>query len=162
MIQFLLGIPEIVLYGCGILFATAIAVSITLYWQARRIGSEVQSLTDVLKAFSADGTLRRDGVSLAGLDEIRSRCEKLGGPPQVWWATIDSHIEPYTSPEEVEGWFLTENPRELLPYEIVVSKHFHSAFFSAFPGLLTGAVLTLTFISILLALYGVHYDKANS
>jgi ABC-type transporter Mla subunit MlaD len=78
------------------------------------------------------------------------------------WTAIDVHVEQYTSPEEVEGWFLTDKPRDLLPYEIVIGKHFHSAIFSSFPGLLTGAGLTLTFVAILLALYGVHYDKANT
>jgi len=75
---------------------------------------------------------------------------------------IESHIEQYTSPEDIEGWFLTEQPRHVLPYEIAVGKHFHAALFSAFPGILTGAGLTLTFIAILLALHGVHYDKANT
>ena len=78
------------------------------------------------------------------------------------WNTIDSNIEQYTSPEEVEGWFLTERAREVLPHEVVIGKNFNAALFSAFPGLLTGAGLTLTFIAILLALAGVHYNKANT
>ena len=163
MIQFLLAIPAIVLYGCGILVAIAIAMTIALYWQTLRIGSQIRVLTNTLRKLGAEATARRrEGISLAALDEIRSRCEKLGTPPRVWWAVIDSHVEQYTSPEDVEGWFLTENPRDVLSYEIVIGKHFHSAFFSAFPGLLTGAGLTLTFVAILLALYGVHYDKANT
>jgi hypothetical protein len=75
---------------------------------------------------------------------------------------LDSHIEQYSSPEDLEGWFLTETPRRALPYEIIIGRRFHSAIFTAFPGLLTGAGLTLTFIAILWALYGVHYDKANT
>jgi hypothetical protein len=63
--------------------------------------------------------------------------------PKGWRTAVDSHIEHYTSPQDVEGWFLTEKPRQVLPYEIVVGKRFHSAIFSAFPGLLTGAGLTL-------------------
>jgi|SRR5437879_6695064 len=109
-------------------------------------------------AFHRDGTM----ASLATLDEIRSQCEKLDGLPREWWKAIDSHIERYTSPQDVEGWLLTENPRQVLAYEIVIGKNFNSASFSAFPGLLTGAGLTLTFVAILLALYGVHYDKTNT
>ncbi len=105
---------------------------------------------------------RREGLTLASLDEIRSRCEKLDAVPREWWAAIDAHIEDYTSPQDVEGWFLTEKPRQILPYDVVLGRHFHSGIFSAFPGLLTGAGLTLTFIAILWALYGVHYDKANT
>jgi hypothetical protein len=104
----------------------------------------------------------REGLPLAALDEIRNRCESLGELPRRWWLTIDSHIEQYTSPEDVEGWFLTEKPSHILPYETVVGRNFHAAFFSAFPGLLTAAGLTLTFIAILWALHGVHYDKSNT
>jgi ABC-type transporter Mla subunit MlaD len=163
MIQFLLAIPEIVLYGCVILIAVAIAISIELLRQIRRVGSQVGVLTDALNSVSNDSQRqRRDGLSLAALDEVRSRCEKLDEVPRAWWTAVDAHIEHYTSPQDIDGWFLTEKPRQVLPYEIVIGKRFHSAIFSAFPGLLTGAGLTLTFIAILWALYGVHYDKANT
>lgn len=105
---------------------------------------------------------RRNGLSLTTLDEIRSKTGELDKVPRGWWETIDTHTELYTSPEDVEGWFLTEKARTILPYDIVVGNNFDSAFFSSFPGLRTGAGLTLTFIAILLALYGVHYDKTNT
>jgi hypothetical protein len=169
MVQFLLAIPPIVLYGCGILIGIAIAMSIALFWQTRRVRSQLRILTHALDAFRSNSPSRnREGLSLKALSEIQSQCAKLGDAPRGWWTVIDSHIEQYTSiekytsPGDVEGWFLTENPREILPYDIVISKQFHSAFFSAFPGLLTGAGLTLTFVAILLALYGVHYDKTNT
>ena len=163
MIQFLLAIPAIVLYGCGVLIAIAFAMSIALFWKTRRIGSHVTALTNALRAFGTGGSWRRqDGLPLAALEEIRSKCEKLDQAPHEWWKAIDFHIEQYTSPEDVEGWLLTEKPRQALPYEIVIGKNFNAAIFSAFPGLLTGAGLTLTFVAILLALYGVHYDKANT
>jgi len=161
--QFLLGIPEIVLYGCGVLIAVALVMTIGLFWKTWRVGSNVRALASALRGFGDGGSSRRhDGLPLAVLDEIRSRCEKLNEAPRAWWRAIDSHIERYTSPEDVEGWLLTEKPRELLPYEIVIGKNFNAAFFSAIPGLLTGAGLTLTFVAILLALYGVHYDKTNT
>ena len=56
---------------------------------------------------------------------------------------------------------MTEKPRQILPFDIV-GEQFHAAFYSAFPGILTGLGLTITFVAILLALYGVHYDKANT
>lgn len=163
MIQFILSVPPIVLYGCGVLIGLAVVVGIALYWQTRRVRSQLRLMTRTLNAFGADSASRsRQGLSLAGIGEIQSQCEKLSDAPRGWWTVIDSHIEQYTSPEDVEGCFLTEKPREILPYDIVIGRHFHSAFFSAFPGLLTGAGLTLTFVAILLALYGVHYDKANT
>ncbi len=163
MLNFLLAIPQIVLYGCGFLVAIAIAMTIALAWRVRRVGSRLSSLTNTLKAIGEGAASKqRGGLSLATLDEIRSRCEALDEGSRSLWTAIDSHVEQYTSPEEVEGWFLTERPRDVLPYEAVITKQFHSAIFSAFPGILTGAGLTLTFIAILLALYGVHYDKANT
>jgi ABC-type transporter Mla subunit MlaD len=120
-------------------------------------------LTSALETFAQNtSSEHRNGLPLATLDEIRSQCEKISVVPRGWWNAIDSHIERYVSPEDVEGWFLTDKPRDVLPYEVVVGKRFNSAFFSAFPGLLTGAGLTLTFVAILVALQGVHYDKANT
>ena len=163
VLPFLHSIPEIVRYGCVILIVVAIAITFELLRQTRRVGLQIGVLTDALNSGNNGRQLqRRDGLPLAALDETRSRCEKLGEVPRGWWTAVDSHIEHYTSPQDVEGWFLTEKPRQVLPYEVVVGKRFHSAIFSAFPGLLTGAGLTLTFIAILWALYGVHYDKTNT
>src|SRR5882724_6572514 len=123
MIRFLLGIPEIVLYGCGALIAVAFAMSIALFWKTRRVGSHVRAFASALSGFGDGGLSRRhDGLPLAALDEIRSQCEKLDEAPRAWWQAIDSHIERYTSPEDLECWLLTERARELLPYEIVVGK----------------------------------------
>jgi len=163
IVQFLLGIPGIVLYGCGALIAVAFAMSIALFWKTRRVGSNVRALASALRAFGNGVSSRRhDGLPRAALGKIRSQCEQLDDAPRAWWNAIDFHIERYTSPEDVESWLLTEQPRAVLPYEIVIGRNFNAAFFSSFPGLLTGAGLTLTFIAILLALYGVHYDKANT
>jgi len=94
MIQFLLAIPEIVLYGCGILIAIALAITIALLWQTWRVKSQIQVLAKALKEFNSDSpSRRRDGIALARLDEIRSRCEKLGPIPRAWWTVIDSHVE---------------------------------------------------------------------
>jgi hypothetical protein len=163
MIPFLLAIPEFVLYGCGILIGVALVVATVLARQTRRARAHITALASSIQSHSGGSSAaQRDGLALTAIDEIRNRCEKLEQAPRGWWTAIDSHVELYTSPEDVEGWFLTEKPREVLPYEIVIGRHFHSAVFSSFPGLLTGAGLTLTFIAILLALYGVHYDKANT
>jgi hypothetical protein len=163
MLHFLLTIPDLVLYGCVVLIAVAIMMNAWMASRTWRVRSQIGTLAATLETTTgADKSRKRDGLSLAEIDEIRDRCEKLDEVPRGWWMAIESHIEQYTSPEDIEGWFLTEQPRHVLPYEIAVGKHFHAALFSAFPGILTGAGLTLTFIAILLALHGVHYDKANT
>src|ERR1035441_1463901 len=109
MIQFLLAIPGIVLYGCVVLVVVAIAMGAALRIQTRRVGSQIGVLTDALNSDSSSSPMqRRDGLALATLDEVRSRCEKLDEVPRGWWGAIDAHIEHYTSPQDVEGWFLTE------------------------------------------------------
>src|SRR4051794_33682901 len=128
MVQFLSAIPEVVLYGCVLLIVFAFAATITLIRQVRRIGSKVAILTSTIEATSTGTVSRqRNGLALATLDDLRSRCEGLGEIPRGWWESIDSHIEQYTSPEDVEGWFLTEKPRHILPYEPVIGRNFHSA-----------------------------------
>jgi hypothetical protein len=88
--------------------------------------------------------------------------EQLEGLPREWWTRIDQSIALYIDQEEKEGWFLTERPRTLLPYDAVISQNFHAAIFGAIPGILTGLGLTGTFVAILWALYGVHYNEFNS
>ena len=163
MRHFLLAVPPVVLYGCAILIAAAFAMSVALFCQTWRVKARVRKLTKLLVEFGeAHPAQKRNGLSLSTLEKIRSKCEKLDRVPCGWWKAIDSHTEQYTSPEDVEGWFLTEQPRTVLSYEIVIGNNFHSAIFSSFPGLLTGAGLTLTFVAILKALAGVTYDKANT
>ncbi len=163
MSEFFQKIPELVLFGCGILVVAFVGTLIWLYFQGRRVESQIRALTDAVKAGGSNTEVqRRDGIPLASLDELRSRCDRLDDLPRGWWQAVHSHIEQYASPQDVEGWYLTEKPRQILPFEVVVGKNFHSAIFSAIPGLLTGSGLTLTFVAILWALYGVRMDEANA
>ena len=57
---------------------------------------------------------------------------------------------------------LQSHRANLLPYDVVVRQNFHTAQYGAIPGILTGLGLTGTFIAILLALYGVHYNELNT
>src|ERR1039458_7793741 len=134
MRHFLLAVPPVVLYGCAILIAAAFAMSVALFCQTWRVKARVRKLTKLLVEFGeAHPAQKRNGLSLSTLEKIRSKCEKLDRVPCGWWKAIDSHTEQYTSPEDVEGWFLTEQPRTVLSYEIVIGNNFHSAIFSSFP-----------------------------
>jgi hypothetical protein len=157
MTEFLSAIPGIVLYGCGVLIAFAALAAGALLRDTEKARTQMGLLTSALKPF-----LGRDGLTLHALDELRTACGTLDVFPRELWSRIDRHIERYTSPADVEGWFLTEPARELLPHEVVVGRQFNASLYNAIPGLLTAAGLTLTFLAILLALYGVHYDKANT
>lgn len=115
-----------------------------------------------LQNVRSDHAFRYNGLPLVKVDEIRSSYAEINDESAEWWYHIDGSIQGYTSPEEREGWFLTERPRTVLSYEWTIARHFNTSFFSAFPGLLTGSGLTLTFVAILLALYNVHYNEANA
>jgi hypothetical protein len=96
------------------------------------------------------------------LDEIRQHGNALPDRAKSWWANVNERIEPYANNEDQDTWFLTESAREILPYDVVIGRHFNGTFLGAVPSILTGIGLTLTFIAILLGLLGVHYDKANA
>src|SRR5271168_3115221 len=98
MRHFLLVVPPVVLYGCGILIAAAFAMSVALLWQTWRVKARVRKLTKLLAEFGdAPPAQKRNGLSLAALEKIRSKCEKLDKVPRGWWKAIDSHSEQYTS-----------------------------------------------------------------
>ena len=138
-------------------------MTIALSWRARRARSQITVLANALKTFGEDTPLkRRTGLSLATLDEIRSRCEALNQIPAAMWTAIEAQRRTVHQPRRSRGLVLNRQTSRGAALRDCYRKHFHSAIFSSFPGLLTGAGLTLTFVAILLALYGVHYDKANT
>lgn len=156
--QFLERIPEFILWGCAVLVAVWIIFAAVLLNQFRRIRKHIRKVTASLGGFEPIKPENRlYGLSGIQLEELRTRCNALVGPPKEWWHHIDSSLELYTSPEDRDGWFLTRPLQELLPYEQVVGRQLNIAFYQALPGLLTGIGLLLTFVAILIALYGVHY-----
>ena len=163
MIPFLANVPQPILWGCyALLLAFAVAV-VWLTRQSAKMRSQIGRFTSALqRAGEMDRAARHQGLPLSKIDELRAACADLEGAPAEWWDHIDGSIEAYTSPEEQEGYFITERPRNILSYDGTVGRHFHSTFFASFPGLLTGSGLALTFIAILLALHEVQYDARNS
>lgn len=163
MFPFLTAIPPFILWGCVVLVAVTIGFALSLAFQYAKLRHQTGKLAAALgKMGEIDNGERREGLPLSKLEEIRSRCGPLRGLPARWWEHIDENIEGYTSPEDREGWFLTERPRNLLGYDATIARHFHASLFNAFPGILTGAGLALTFIAILFALEGVQYNEANT
>ena len=155
--------PTFILWSCAGLILVTIGMFVKLWMSSGKVKLKIGLLTKTLGDLHEDSAQeRRNGLSLDRLDLIRTKCAGLTGNPSDWWNRINEKIEPYVSPEETEGWFLTENPRSLLPYEVVVGRSFPAAFFEAYPGLLTAFGLMLTFSAILWALLDVNYDKSNT
>lgn len=155
--------PSLILLGCAGLIVWFIYFWYKIYVASHKVRQGLQTLTATLDGLRGNEKGEsRNGLSLERKDIYFVECENIKGLPGQWWARLAQRIDLYRSPEDREGWFLTESPRTALPYEFVVGRNFHAANFSAFPGILTGSGLTLTFIAILLGLLGVHYDKANT
>ena len=163
MQSFLATVPQLILWGCLVLVAGTVIAMLGLLIQSAGVRSRISRLIGALQPQAeGDPSDRYVGLPLRQLDELRAKCSQFEGAPLEWWNHLERNIEQYTSPEEREGWFLTDRPQDLLSYDTVVSRHFHAALFGSVPGILTGLGLILTFFAILLALYGVHYDKSNT
>jgi hypothetical protein len=116
MIAFLATVPEEVTFGCLFRISAALAAAITLFRQSRWIVSQIDLLIAALEtARKGAKSLERDGLSLTSLDILRSRCERLPGYTRDWWTVLDDHVEQYVSPQDTEGWFLTELANRILP-----------------------------------------------
>jgi ABC-type transporter Mla subunit MlaD len=163
MIPFLAAVPQLILYGCLALVAATTVMAFLLKQQVFKVRSRIAKLATSLRSGDElDRSERHHGLQLQKLEELRARCSELDTTPRQWWEHIDQNTECYTSPDERDGWFLTDKARNILSFEAIVGRHFHSALFSSFPGLLTGSGLALTFVAILLALHGVQYNEANA
>jgi hypothetical protein len=107
------------------------------------------------------GTERGRGLDPALFEEVRDLCGSLPEPCKTWWLSIEENVVTYASPGGDLGCYLGTPPREILPEESVSERYYHGSFYQAVPGILTGLGLMLTFISILVALTGLHVSVAN-
>ncbi|HWT67269.1 MAG TPA: hypothetical protein VN151_14240, partial [Terracidiphilus sp.] len=156
LLVFLSHIPEIIWGFCSLVFVVFAWQWLAMWLSRNRLRKHLMTLASAFKEVQGDdGRESQRGLTGEKLDEYRVALDTLEGPPKEWWDRINHSIELYVSQEDQEGWFLTERPRNLLPYDIVVSQNFHAAIYGAVPGILTGLGLTGTFLAILWALYGV-------
>jgi hypothetical protein len=160
---FLSHIPVVIWAFCFVLAIVGGWQWIAMELSRNRLRKRLRTLSTALRELrNADRRGAQYGLTAEKLDEYRVTLDKLEGLPREWWTRIDHSIAVYIDQEDEEGWFLTERPRTLLPYDVVVAQNFHAAIFGAVPGILTGLGLTGTFLAILWALYGVHYDELNA
>src|SRR5438309_1091144 len=139
MLSFVSTVPLLILWGCYALVLFTVIIASWLKVQSAKLHSRMGRFISVLKlGGEMDRTVRHRGLALIKIEELRAACKDLKNPPEEWWEHVDGSIEAYTSPEEQEGWFITERPRSILSYDGTVGRHLHTAFFASFPGLLTG------------------------
>jgi ABC-type transporter Mla subunit MlaD len=160
-----IALPHIsapILYGCIFLVIIWLILLGLMVSSSQRLLKQIRRFSDALPEATDKGHSQNLGLAEPELDKLRERTRVLAGSAQSWWQIVFEHIQQYEDASGEERSFLTEQPRHILPSETLLTREFNSSLFSAFPGLLTGAGLTLTFVAILLALGGVHYNKLNA
>jgi hypothetical protein len=162
LFAFLRHIPSLIWVFCAVLLLGFFSQLTAMQRSCNRLRRQLRTLTNALnKLADANRPGYRNGLTAEQLDNCRVSLDELEGLPKEWWTRMNHSVAVYIDQEEREGWFLTERPRNLLTYDVVISQNFHAAIFSAVPGILTGLGLTGTFLAILWALYGVRYDELN-
>lgn len=153
------ALQPIMRIGCGALIALAFGLGGWMLAESRRAIRMLYTfrvaLTDIPQLQKSE---RRKGLPLSTIERLRARCDGLPNGVKYLWDEIDQNLEPYTSPEGTEGWFLAVTPRAILTEEAVIGPYYHASFHQAVPGILTASGLLLTFLSILLALVNVHVE----
>lgn len=148
--------------GCLVLFLFFLLVWIRLFLSTKKVKREIAAMIDTLSGGEELSSSRAGGLAEEEWDELRVRAESLPERAKGWWRSISGAVELYPGITGRESYFLVEPASEVLPYETVVGRSLPLGWYRSVPGLLTGAGLTLTFVAILVALHGVHYDKANT
>jgi hypothetical protein len=158
-----LKIPTLILWACGGLIAIFFGVLSAFLIQVERIRRQLRVASN---GATPPGPAIADtlvhGLTGAQVEELRAIGEQLSGKPRTWYRRIEARFERYTSPQNREGWFVTERIGDILSYEDVVGSQLDAHFYNTFPALLTGVGLLLTFTAILIALYPVIYDPKNA
>ena len=104
-----------------------------------------ESDSGVPEAARESANEHRSGLVTPRLTQLRSVCVKLPNPMRSWWSRIEDSLVQYVNANDVEEWYLTAPAREVLTEESVSERYYHSSFYQAVPGILTGLGLTATF-----------------
>ncbi len=156
-------IPSLIKIGCAGLVVLTLIFILSMIGSSWRVRSQLRKFSSLLGSVSVPTeTTSKSGLDLESLDRMRTLFSNRQDSTGEWWQRLDDHIEMYVGPDETERYFLTEPVRDVMPYDAIVGEKYYGSFFGLIPGVLTGTGLTLTFISILLALSDVHYDKSNT
>jgi hypothetical protein len=159
----MIAIPTPILIACAGLLALFSVLLVRMMQQSSRAYRALGELGSVLRSFAPAANAERGrGLDPALFDEVRGRCRALPEPCRSWWLGIEENVVVYVSPDGFEGCYLGTSPREILREESVSERYYHGSFYQAVPGILTGLGLMLTFISILVALTGLHVSVASN
>ena len=157
-----MSIPAPIIAACLFVFLLFAVLMFTMTSEASRVCRSLGSLTAVFReAARESANEHRSGLITPRLTQLRSVCVKLPNPMRSWWSRIEDSLVQYVNANNVEEWYLTAPAREVLTEESVSERYYHSSFYQAVPGILTGLGLTATFVAILVALSGLRVTVLN-
>jgi hypothetical protein len=157
-----MNIPAPIIAACLFVFLLFAVLLFTMTSEASRVSRSLGSLTAVFQeAARASANEHRSGLVTPRLIRLRSACINLPNPMRSWWSRIEDSLVQYVNADGVEEWYLTSPAREVLTEESVSERYYHSSFYQAVPGILTGLGLTATFVAILVALSGLRVTVLN-
>jgi hypothetical protein len=157
------GIPALIWFACAFLIVFFAVCLQRLAAQSGHVLRQCERFTQDLKHLRPQHDVnRRDGMQLEDLERLRAASSHWNGRQRKWWSNLENALEPYQRPDGSPGYFLADDPDNLLPWSEVIEFDYHGSFHDAVPGMLTGLGLMATFIAILLALQGVHVDIKGS
>lgn len=157
-----MSIPAPIVAACLFVFLLFAVLMFTMTSEASRVCSSLGSLTGVFReAARGSANEHRSGLATSRLAQLRSACLKLPNPMRAWWSRIEDSLVQYVNADGVEEWYLTAPAREVLTEESVSERYYHSSFYQAVPGILTGLGLTATFVAILVALSSLRVTVLN-
>jgi hypothetical protein len=159
MKNMLSAIPLVIQAACLILVVMAVLLIATMFRERNRaLQAYDRFLTSLDDLKPTTERERATGLASDKMAILRRKAGLLPGKPREWWRALDEAMEPYTSLNGEEGWFLTRPVAECLPEDQVVDTFYHSRFHESVPGILTALGLLATFVAILMALAGVTYN----
>jgi uncharacterized membrane protein len=151
------NIPPLILSFCAALILLFAFLVVRMITESSRIHHAMRQLEGVFRAAERpDADENRNGLEPVRLADLRSKCRRLANPMKNWWSRIDDNLVRYVTAARVEEWYLGVPARNALAEESVFDRYYHSSFYQAVPGILTGLGLTGTFVAILVALASLH------
>ena len=157
-----LSAPTFAWWAAGVLLIVPLLVLIYLWWrigmEARRLKSAALSV-EQLRA--REPPAPRQGLSAAAYESL-VRVFAKPGPFRGAWNAFNSLIVPRrNSSGEYEYW-ACDSSDVAFSEAAVIEGRVNRGFYSAIPGIVTGAGLFFTFLAILVALLDVKFNKATS
>lgn len=155
--------PRFIWLAAFLIFAGTLACLIRLWWLVRREERVYHRLrTQLTDLRSTDGTLQRDGMASATYAAMAQVFDRLASeaPSLVSaWRRLAAQMVIRRDATGQEHFWTPESAEVTFNDVTVIEPRLNRGFFTAIPGVVTGAGLLCTFLAILIALLDVTLEN---